>query len=237
MQSEGRPCANRNGLLTTIVMEARQMAKPTLSIVSDSVQPDTVRQLAARGLSTHTIAARTGLDPQCIDAVLRGAPWRHLTQPRASNDLFPRPPIRQRNAERRSREYLTPSEVERLISTAKKRGRHGQRDATAILVAYTHGLRVSELVGLTWSQIDFAEGVIHVKRLKNGRPSTQPLRGQEIRQLRQLKREWPESQFVLQSERGGPWTDSGFRKTLMRIGVEAGFPWLVHPHQLRHATG
>jgi integrase len=42
------------------------------------------------------------------------------------------------------REYLTPKEVERLIETAKKRTRrYGLRDATMILVAFRHGLRVS----------------------------------------------------------------------------------------------
>src|SRR5215467_2326553 len=34
------------------------------------------------------------------------------------------PPRRQRNAERRPREYLTPAEVETLIATARKRGRY-----------------------------------------------------------------------------------------------------------------
>jgi type 1 fimbriae regulatory protein FimB/type 1 fimbriae regulatory protein FimE len=148
-----------------------------------------------------------------------------------------RPPPRSRNADRRPREHLTPAEVERLIKTARRRGRYGQRDATAIAVAYTHGLRVSELSALTWSQVDFGEGVLHVTRLKNGRPSTQPLRGAEIRKLRQLRRDWPEGQFVFQTERGGPMTAAGFRKTLAAIGKAAGFEWLVHPHQLRHATG
>ena len=104
-------------------------------------------------------------------------------------------------------------------------------------MAYTHGLRVSELAALNWSQIDFADGVIHITRLKNGRPSTQPLRGVELRALRQLRREWPESRFVFQNERGTPMTAAGFRKTLTRIGEAAGFLWLVHPHQLRHAIG
>jgi hypothetical protein len=40
---------------------------------------------------------------------------------------------------RRSREYLTEREVERLIEAAKQ-NRSGHRDATAILVAYRHGL-------------------------------------------------------------------------------------------------
>ena len=50
---------------------------------------------------------------------------------------------------KRSREYLTDREVERLIEAAKH-NRSGHRDATAILVAYRHGLRASELVALRW---------------------------------------------------------------------------------------
>jgi integrase len=69
-----------------------------------------------------------------------------------------RPPRRQRNSERRPREYLTPAEVERLMATAKKRGRYGHRDAMMILIAYRHGLRVGELVRLLWDQIDFPQG-------------------------------------------------------------------------------
>ena len=138
----------------------------------------------------------------------------------------PTPPARRRNCERRPREHLTPAEIGTLVETAKRRGRYGARDAAAILIAYSHGLRVSELVALTWAQIDFADGVIHVNRLKNGRPSTQPLRGAELRALRQLRRDWPEGRFVFQSERGTPMTAAGFRKTLARIGEAAGFPWL-----------
>ena len=159
-------------------------------------------------------------------------------KPRPDAQSAPRrPSARTGNSHRRPREYLTPAEVERLMSTARGRGRYGQRDAAAILLAYSHGLRVSQLVALTWDQIDFTDGVIHVMRLKNGRPSTQPLRGVELRALRQLRRDWSEGRFVLQNERGSPMTAAGFRKTLARIGAAAGFPWVVHLHQLRHATG
>jgi hypothetical protein len=37
--------------------------------------------------------------------------------------------------QRRSREYLTPAEVETLCKTARARGRYGHRDATMILIA------------------------------------------------------------------------------------------------------
>src|SRR4051812_10564840 len=95
-------------------------------------------------------------------------------------------PRRRRNADVRSREYLTPDEVEQLLAAARGVGRHGHRDATLILIAYRHGLRVSELVSLRWDQIDLKAGTLHVNRLKNGSPSVHPVRGPELRALRRL---------------------------------------------------
>ena len=60
------------------------------------------------------------------------------------NNIYRKVPTRKPNAEMRTREYLTPTEVEKLIAAAKL-GRHGQRDATLILVAFRHGLRAVEI--------------------------------------------------------------------------------------------
>lgn len=147
------------------------------------------------------------------------------------------PPARVKNEDRRPREYLTESESETLIQAAKKRGRYGQRDATMLLVCYTHGLRVSELVSLRWDQVDFDLGVLHVRRRKKGIASVQHMRGIEMRALRRLKRESKDSPFVFVTERGSPMSEAGFRKMLARTGevTDIGFP--VHPHMLRHSTG
>jgi integrase len=88
------------------------------------------------------------------------------------------------------RRYLTEREVDRLIETARK-NRHGHRDATMVLVAYRHGLRASELCDLQWHQIELSEGRLHVRRVKNGMPSVHPIRGDEMRALRRLRRENP----------------------------------------------
>jgi site-specific recombinase XerD len=64
------------------------------------------------------------------------------------------------------------------------------------------------------------------------------IRGDEIRDLRRLKREQvPESAYVFTSERRGPLTPATFRKLLAMIGEAAGLPFPVHPHMLRHACG
>ena len=147
-------------------------------------------------------------------------------------------PPRRRKRDVRPREYLTPKEVERLIGAAKKgHRRYGLRDATMILVAFRYGLRVSELCALTWDQIDFSHGLIHVRRLKNGIPSVHQLGGEEMRSLRALKREDGASRYVFMTERKAPITPAGFRKMLSRLAIGAKFHFSVHPHMLRHACG
>jgi integrase len=107
-----------------------------------------------------------------------------------------------------------------------------------ILVAYRHGLRVSELVDLRWDQVDFRHGRLHVRRVKQGTPAVHPIIGDELRALRQLKREQePRSAFVFTSERGSPFTTAGFARMMERAGVEAKLGFQAHPHMLRHACG
>ena len=147
------------------------------------------------------------------------------------------PPRRVTNPERRSREYLTAAEVEALMEGARQIGRHGHRDMTLILLAYRHGLRVAELVALRWEQVDLKQGLLHVNRLKRGTPGTHPLRGPELRALRQLQRDYPETPYVFVSERKAPLTTGAVRKIVARAGELAGLGFPVHPHMLRHATG
>lgn len=146
-------------------------------------------------------------------------------------------PKRVKNKEYRTREYLTPKEVDKLIAAAKQNGRYGQRDAAMILIAYRHGLRVSELIALKWSQIDLQQGLLHVTRIKNGVASTHPLFGPDLRALRAVKRKYPDSEYVFMTERQTPITDSTFRKIVARAGKQAELDISVHPHMLRHSTG
>ena len=144
---------------------------------------------------------------------------------------------RRPNAELRSREHLTPDEVERLIAAAKD-SRWGHRDATMLLVAYRHGLRASELTDLRWDQIDFSTANLHVRRAKKGTPATHPILGDELRALRRLQREQtPKSPFVFTSERGAPFTTAGFARIVAAATRRAGPEIKAHPHMLRHACG
>jgi type 1 fimbriae regulatory protein FimE len=125
------------------------------------------------------------------------------------------------------RKYLTAREIEKLMDYARKHSRYGHRDSTMILVAYRHGLRASEVCDLQWHQVELDHGRMHVRRAKNGTPSVHPIRGDEIRALRKLRRESPTEAYVFVTERGGP----------KRLGKAARMPFPLHPHMLRHACG
>jgi integrase len=159
-----------------------------------------------------------------------------LIEPRNENRSVP---VRPANAELRTREYLTAKEVEKLTKATKDgRGRYADRDATLILIAFRHGLRASEICDLEWSQVDFGRSAaLHVRRVKNGKPSVHPLRGEEITALRELRRQFPESAFVFATERGGPFTPDAVNRHIKRIAERAGFDFPVHAHMLRHACG
>jgi integrase len=147
------------------------------------------------------------------------------------------PPGRRLNTDYRDREYLTGAEVEKLLKAARKRGRHGQRDALAILMAYRHALRVSELIGLRWSQVDFTTARLTVHRLKGSTGATHGIPGDELRELRKLRREQEEgSQYLFVTEHGAPMTADGFRRMLHRAGESCDLPDL-RPHMLRHSCG
>lgn len=155
----------------------------------------------------------------------------------ASNTASKKTPVRQKNISYRTREYLTEQEVDQLMSAAARAGRHGHRDSTLIMLAYRHGLRVSEATGLRWEQIDLGLGLLHVNRLKQGTPSVHPLREPERHALHRLRRDYDTAPHVFCSERKGPLGADAIRKILARAGREARLPFPVHPHMLRHACG
>jgi integrase len=109
-----------------------------------------------------------------------------------------------------------------------RRGRYGLRDSTMILVAYRHDLRASEIANPP-SRVRRSR--IHVRRVKNGK------RGDEVRALRELRRQFPDTAFVFTTERGSPFTADAINRHVKRIGAPAHFAFPVHAHVLRHGCG
>jgi len=70
-----------------------------------------------------------------------------------SAKLKSKPPQKPKNKDRRNREYLTDTEIDKLRKAARSIGRHGVRDDAIILLMFRHGLRVSEIIHLRWDKL------------------------------------------------------------------------------------
>ena len=140
----------------------------------------------------------------------------------------------------RKKNFLTEAEVEGLLKAARK-GRHRGRNYAMLLLAFRHGLRVSELINFRMADLDLDTGRLFVRRLKGSLSTSHPLEGDEIRALRGWLRQrinapCCNSALVFVSERG-PMTRQAFNYICAEIGKRAKLSINVHPHMLRHSCG
>jgi type 1 fimbriae regulatory protein FimB len=140
----------------------------------------------------------------------------------------------------RPKNFLTEAEVENFLKAGRK-GRHNVRNFAMLLLAFRHGLRVSELINMRIPDVDLDTGRVFVRRLKGSLSTSQPLQGDEIRALRAWLRQrinapCCNSPLVFLSERG-PMTRQAFNYICAEVGKRAGLNIKVHPHMLRHSCG
>lgn len=146
------------------------------------------------------------------------------------------PPRKPKNASVRKDEYLKRAEVARLMKAAAGLGRNGHRDATMILLAFRHGLRVRELVAmLDWHQVDLVGRTVAIRRCKKSKDTEHTLEKDEVAALKKLGPQPSGPVFV--NERGGNLSERGFHIIVQRAGIKAGLGPHIHPHMLRHACG
>ena len=90
------------------------------------------------------------------------------------------------------RRFLTAKEVQAMMQAARQ-GATGERDYCLILLAFRHGMRISELLDLHYHDLDLREGRVNVRRLKNGFSTIHPLRFDEreaIERWSQVRAGW-----------------------------------------------
>jgi len=139
-------------------------------------------------------------------------------------------------------------EIEALIESAMATAPPlGLRDTALLECAYGAGLRVSELVGLEWSQVLRAEELLRITG-KGSKERLVPLGRLGWKALdRWLDTGRPEilahskpgtgqaTGRVFLNARGGPLSRMGFWKILRKHVLACGLPVSCHPHSLRHS--
>lgn len=147
---------------------------------------------------------------------------------------------------KRSREYLTSTELDRLLAASKDpaNSRTPVRDYAILLLMFRHGLRVSELCALKLTDINVETRELHINRLKGSEGGPHELYNGESQAvkawlLERAKMEPPagcDTLFI--SERRKPLHRSAVWAMVQKLSKAAELHHLsIHPHMLRHSTG
>jgi integrase/recombinase XerD len=142
---------------------------------------------------------------------------------------------------RRLPRSLSEADVEALLRAPHTQSVLGLRDRTMLEILYATGLRVSELVGMTLSELNQQQGVVRVTG-KGGKERLVPF-GETAqawleRYLKEARGELVKrrmSDVVFPSTRGGAMTRQAFWYAIKKYGRQAGIDSSLSPHTLRHA--
>ncbi len=136
---------------------------------------------------------------------------------------------------------LTEDEVDALLHAPNTDEPLGHRDRAMLELLYATGLRVSELINLKQSQINFNQGVLRIVG-KGDRERLIPLGDEALRWIRDFI-DGPRMEILLERQtdylfptrRGDRMTRQAFWHIIKRYAEKAGIEKKMSPHSLRHA--
>ena len=191
----------------------------------------TAEQLRAFVASEH----RRGLSPKSLQRRLSACRsfYRWLLR-HGAIQASPAAAVKAPKSVRKLPQVLDPDEASRLVEVPTD-APLGLRDRALLELFYSSGLRLSELCGLRWRDLDLASGLVTVLG-KGGKQRQVPVGSH----ARKALAEWREDQRATPETpvfpgRNGPITPRAVQYRLRQLAQRQGLFKRVHPHLLRHS--
>ena len=149
--------------------------------------------------------------------------------------------IRTPKLEKRLPKFMTEEQVTKLLQTPKDTDLLGCRDKAMLEVIYSTGMRVSELVGLNFEDIDFAGGVLKV-RGKGRKERLSPIGETAVAAMKkyiemrnQIVPPNQSATALFINKHGQRLSTRSVRRKLDKYLIEAHLDPDISPHTLRHS--
>ncbi len=185
------------------------------------------QKLDSKSVARHLVTLRNFFRFAQILGHITEDPSIHLESPKIRRSL----PV-----------YLRLEEVERLLVQADMKTPTGLRDRGMLEVLYSTGLRVSELIGLRITDIDFKVGCLRCigkgdkERIVPVGRKALAIVEKYLRDARaKLLGKAPATNILFVNIRGRPLSRVGVWKILSTHGKRAGFRMALTPHMLLHS--
>jgi integrase/recombinase XerC len=194
----------------------------------ETLQPEQLRAFVAaehrRGLSPKSLQRRLSAVRSWFQWLLKHG--RIVANPAAG--------IRAPKAPRKLPQVLDPDEAARLVEVPTDVPL-GRRDRALLELFYSSGLRLSELCGLRWHDLDLDEGIVTVLG-KGSRQRVVPVGSHARKALGEWRNETHAAgDAPVFPGRNGPITPRAVQLRLRQLAQRQGLFKRVHPHLLRHS--
>ncbi|HEX7341301.1 MAG TPA: tyrosine recombinase XerC [Rhodanobacteraceae bacterium] len=221
----------------TLAAYRRDLGKLTTWMVAQGIEdfaalsPDQLRGFVA---TCH----RKGLAPSSLQRLLSAC--RSLFAWLIGEGLLAHDPaagVRGPRARRRLPQVLDTDEAARLVSVPADADALSVRDRAMLELFYSSGLRLSELLGLAWRDIDLDEGMVRVLG-KGAKTRIVPVGRFALAALRELaatRTEATPGAAVFVGHGGRPLGARAVQKRMKQLALRQGIARNVHPHLLRHS--
>lgn len=138
-------------------------------------------------------------------------------------------------------DFFSEKEIDSLLTANEKRtDKLKDRDQALLMLMFASGLRASEVVNLTFNQVDFDNRIMKVSGKGNKDrlvPFTNSAKESMLNYINGLRKDLlkEDTEYIFLNSQGNKMTVRGLEYILDEIEAKTGLYGKIHPHMLRHS--
>lgn len=186
----------------------------------------TERQIGKRSIKRKMSSLKSFYAWMYLQKKVDSDPFEYVHSPKATHALP---------------DFFSEKEIDTLLTANEKRtDKLKDRDQALLMLMFASGLRASEVVNLTFNQVDFDNRIMKVSGKGNKDrlvPFTNSAKEAMLNYINGLRKDLlkEDTKYIFLNSKGNKMTVRGLEYILDEIEAKTGLYGKIHPHMLRHS--
>lgn len=186
----------------------------------------TERQIGKRSIKRKMSSLKSFYAWMYLQKKVDSDPFEYVHSPKATHALL---------------DFFSEKEIDALLTANEKRtDKLKDRDQALLMLMFASGLRASEVVNLTFNQVDFDNRIMKVSGKGNKDrlvPFTNAAKEAMLNYINGLRKDLlkEDTKYIFLNFQGNKMTVRGLEYILDEIEAKTGLYGKIHPHMLRHS--